>query len=99
MSSRNPREESLAIDDAENPLQLLARASNLHLSPTSSEKAGSGTAASGSLHGILHQTNKDIPDIERFFNSTQFSMDTEFDMDPVNLGLVSEDEAEALFVL
>jgi hypothetical protein len=98
-SSRNPREESLAVDDAENPLQLLARASNLHLSPPSSENAGSGAAASGSLRNILNHSNKDILDIERFFNSTQFSLDTEADMDPINLGLMSDEEAEALFIL
>lgn len=97
-SSRNPREESLAVDDAENPLQLLARASNLHLSPPSSENAGSG-AASGPRQSLLNRTQKDIPDIEKFFNSTQFTLDTEYDMDPINLGLLSEDEAEGLFAL
>lgn len=100
VSSRNPREESLAVDDAENPLQLLARASNLHLSPTSSEAAGSSNMASVSLQGMLNSTSgKDMADIERFFNSTQFSTDTEFDMDPINLGLLSEEEADTLFSL
>lgn len=100
VSSRNPREESLAVDDAENPLQLLARASNLHLSPPSSEHAGSSTMASASLHSILNNSSgKDITDIERFFNSSQFSTDTEFDMDPINLGLLSEEEADTLFAL
>lgn len=98
-SSRNPREESLAVDDAENPLQLLARASNLHLSPPSSEHTGSGAVVSGSLHSILNHNTKDIAEIERFFNSTQFSLDTESDMDPINLGLLSEDEGDALFIL
>ncbi|KAH8902835.1 hypothetical protein BR93DRAFT_919389 [Coniochaeta sp. PMI_546] len=96
-SSRNPREESLAVDDAENPLQLLARASNLHLSPPSSDHAASGATGSGSMQSILNHTNKDIAEIERFFNSTQFSLDTDADMDPINLGLLSEEEAEALF--
>ena len=97
-SSRNPREESLAVDDAENPLQLLARASNLHLSPPSSDHAASGATGSGSLQSLLNH-NKDIAEIERFFNSTQFALDTDADMDPINLGLLSEEEADALFVL
>lgn len=100
VSSRNPREESLAVDDAENPLQLLARASNLHLSPSASDNAGSSTMASVSMHNMLNgSSSKDITDIERFFNSTQFSTDTEFDMDPINLGLLSEEEADTLFTL
>ncbi|KAB5559581.1 hypothetical protein GE09DRAFT_1235790 [Coniochaeta sp. 2T2.1] len=96
-SSRNPREESLAVDDAENPLQLLARASNLHLSPPSSDHAASGATGSGSLQTLLNHNNKDIAEIERFFNSTQFALDTDADMDPINLGLLSEEEADALF--
>jgi hypothetical protein len=47
----------------------------------------------------LNHKNKDIAEIERFFSSTQFSLDTDADMDPINLGLLSEEEAEALFVL
>jgi len=98
-SSRNPREESLAVDDAENPLQLLARASNLHLSPPSSDHAGSGVTGTGSLQSLLNHNNKDIAEIERFFNSTQFSLDTDADMDPIALGLLTEEEADALFAL
>lgn len=99
VSSRNPREESLAVDDAENPLQLLARASNLHLSPPSSDHAGSAPAGSGSLQSLLDHNTKDMAEIERFFNSTQFSLDTDADMDPISLGLLSEEEADALFAL
>lgn len=99
VSSRNHREESLAVDDAENPLQLLARASNLHLSPPSSDHAGSGAAGSSSLQSVLNHNTNDIAEIERFFNSTQFSLDTDADMDPINLGLMSEEEADALFAL
>jgi hypothetical protein len=98
-SARNPREESLAVDDAENPLQLLARASNLHLSPPSSDHAGSGVTGTASLQSLLNPSNKDMAEIERFFNSTQFSLDTDADLDPINLGLLSEEDADALFLL
>ncbi|KAL2262118.1 hypothetical protein VTK26DRAFT_2416 [Humicola hyalothermophila] len=89
-------EESLAVDDAENPLQLLARASDLHVSP----KAGTDPAAVEALsHQRTRQSkqNDKISEVEKFFKLTQFSLDVGPDLDPVDLGLVTLQEAETLF--
>jgi hypothetical protein len=89
-------EESLAVDDAENPLQLLARASDLHVSP----KSGADHVA---VEAMSHQRtrqnkqNDKISEVERFFKLSQFSLDTGPDLDPINLGLVTADEADTLF--
>lgn len=91
------REGSLTIDDAENPLQLLARASNLQLSPG---------ALSGSSPGELVRTHKrrqtrttdDVNgDIQSYFTSIRVNLDIGDDIDPLSMGLVTEAEAEDLF--
>ncbi|KAJ6111567.1 hypothetical protein N7523_007628 [Penicillium sp. IBT 18751x] len=88
-------EESLALDDAENPLQLLARASDLQLSPT----------------GVRHVPKSPLPSIaplpqesseldmsaKSFFVPTRAHMDVGSELDPIDLGLVTIDEAESLF--
>ncbi|KAK3385154.1 hypothetical protein B0H63DRAFT_179889 [Podospora didyma] len=89
-------EESLAVDDAENPLQLLARASDLHVSPKS---GNDHPVMDAPLHHRLRQSkqNERISEVEKFFKLSQFSQDTGLDLDPVNLGLLTIEEAETLF--
>ena len=96
--SHHAAEESLAVDDAENPLQLLARASDLHVSPKSGNDAAAAEVASHqrARHG---KPNDRISEVERFFMLGQFSLDTGHDLDPIDLGLMSPDEAESLFTL
>lgn len=91
-------EESLAVDDAENPLQLLARASDLHVSPKSVNDAAAAEATSHqrARHG---KQNDRISEVERFFMLGQFSLDTGHSLDPIDLGLMSADEADSLFTL
>ncbi|KAL1839584.1 hypothetical protein VTJ49DRAFT_1327 [Mycothermus thermophilus] len=89
-------EESLAVDDAENPLQLLARASDLHVSP----KAGvDHIAAEAAAHARARQgmPGDRISEVEKFFKLSQFTLDTGPDLDPISLGLLTPDEAETLF--
>jgi hypothetical protein len=89
-------EESLAVDDAENPLQLLARASDLHVSP----KSGVDHVAAENMSHQRSRQNKQsekISEVERFFKLSQFSLDTGPDLDPINLGLITADEADTLF--
>ncbi|AEO59872.1 hypothetical protein MYCTH_2308484 [Thermothelomyces thermophilus ATCC 42464] len=89
-------EESLAVDDAENPLQLLARASDLHVSP----KSGADHVAAEHMSHQRTRQNKQsekISEVEKFFKLSQFSLDTGPDLDPINLGLVTAEEAETLF--
>jgi hypothetical protein len=90
-------EESLAVDDAENPLQLLARASDLHVSP----KANGHVSAEVMSHPRARQSKQGekISEVERFFKLSQFSLDTGPDLDPINLGLLTLDEADTLFNL
>ncbi|KAL2268452.1 hypothetical protein VTJ83DRAFT_3298 [Remersonia thermophila] len=89
-------EESLAVDDAENPLQLLARASDLHVSP----KPGvDHMAAEAAAHARSRQGRPGdrISEVERFFKLSQFNLDIGPDLDPISLGLLTPEEAETLF--
>lgn len=83
-----------ALDDAENPLQLLARASDLRLtSPQSSDNPF--TPAS-------HLGGKDVDqqsDVHNFFLPIKASLDRGPNYDPIDLGLVTEEEAELLLAL
>lgn len=101
MISQRPAkpEERLAVDDAENPLQLLARASNLHLSPDSSQDQSPGGAASLHPASSVHDDDPEMRQVESFFGTTHFNVDNGDDYDPIDLGLVTEEEAEMLFDL
>lgn len=93
-------EERLAVEDAENPLQLLARASNLHMSPGSSHGQSPGTATSHQpASTIAEELDPELRYVENFFGTTAFNIDRAEGYDPVELGLVTEEEAETLFVL
>lgn len=92
-------EERLAVDDAENPLQLLARASNLHLSPDSSQDQSPGAAASLHPASSVHDDDPEMRQVENFFGTTHFNVDKGDDYDPIDLGLVTEEEADMLFDL
>ncbi|KAI9690450.1 MAG: hypothetical protein M1822_009413 [Bathelium mastoideum] len=71
------------LDDAENPLQLLARASDLHVPSTKSQE---------------QRSNLDDPQhLKWYFAPVQAKLDIGEDVDPVDLGLASLDEAETLF--
>jgi hypothetical protein len=86
-------QQSLAIDDAENPLQLLARASYIQPSPESRHGNSPQQAHTASTTG---QTEDEI---QAFFAPAHVNLDVGSDLDPVTLGLVSEDEADRLFHL
>jgi len=91
-------DESLAVDDAENPLQLLARASDLHVSPKSGNEhvAREVTPHQRARHS---KQNDRISEVEKFFKLSQFSLDIGPDLDPIELGLLSLEEADSLFNL
>ncbi|KAI9929778.1 hypothetical protein MW887_001254 [Aspergillus wentii] len=95
-------EENLALDDAENPLQLLARASDLQLSPNG------GNGAQRSPLPLLQpsatllaapQSNRQSsdPGAKAFFVPIKASLDIGKGIDPIELGLVTLDEAGSLF--
>ncbi|OAA55469.1 Zn(2)-C6 fungal-type DNA-binding domain protein [Cordyceps fumosorosea ARSEF 2679] len=93
---QRPPGESLAVDDAENPLQLLARAS--YFTPSADErgkrapqKSRQDAAAASDNSASEHAKLND------FFSITRSDLDVGDDIDPISLGLVEEDEAEMLF--
>jgi len=87
-------DDQQALDDAENPLQLLARASDLRLtSPQSSDNPY--LSSSSHLGSDLEQQS----DVHRFFAPIKASLDRGPNFDPIDLGLVTEEEAELLLSL
>lgn len=100
----SPREtmvdESLTLDDAENPLQLLARASDLQLSPTGVRHVQKSLPPSVAPSAVP-QDSSGLGEVsaKSFFVPAQAKLDIGPDLDPVDLGLVTFDEAESLFSL
>lgn len=83
-----------ALDDAENPLQLLARASDLRLtSPQSSDFPF--TPSASHVGSDMDQQS----DVKRFFLPIKASLDHGPSYDPIDLGLVTEEEADLLLSL
>lgn len=86
-------DEQFAVDDAENPLQLLARASDL-----------TGPPSQGSTRflrplGTLSPTREREQDLNSFFGPFRSSLDIGELLDPVERGLVTMEEATILFAL
>ncbi|TVY93946.1 Satratoxin biosynthesis SC1 cluster transcription factor [Lachnellula willkommii] len=82
-------DDQFAVHDAENPLQLLARASDLSVpsnAPTTS------SFASRAQHS--HPRDQDL---EVFFGPFHPSLDIGQDIDPIEMGIVTEGESNGLF--
>ncbi|TVY36594.1 Satratoxin biosynthesis SC1 cluster transcription factor [Lachnellula occidentalis] len=82
-------DDQFAVDDAENPLQLLARASDLSVpssAPTTSNFASRG-----------QRCQPRDQDLEAFFGPFRPSLDIGQDVDPIEMGIVTEDESTGLF--
>ncbi|KAJ5219756.1 hypothetical protein N7468_008960 [Penicillium chermesinum] len=92
-------DESLMLDDAENPLQLLARASDLQLSPNGVGRAPKTPQLPFIAPSTAPQetTSPVDSDVKSFFVPTRASLDIGPELDPVDLGLVTFVEAESLF--
>jgi hypothetical protein len=93
--------ESLALDDAENPLQLLARASDLQLSPKDVRNTATWPllATSQPATGVSVVVHDNVTAAKSFFVPVRASLDIGPDMDPIDIGLVTLLEAESLFAL
>ncbi|TPX12679.1 uncharacterized protein E0L32_000856 [Thyridium curvatum] len=102
-ASPSNADESMGVDDAENPLQLLARASRLELSPNGGggraalKRASSGAAGDHHRSSRKRKEHPDEDNIRSFFSPLRVNLDVGEDVDPIDLGLVTEDEAESLF--
>lgn len=86
-------EESLAIDDAENPLQLLARASYIQPSPESWHGYSPQQIPLPANRG---QGGEPEDELQAFFAPACGKLDVGDDIDPVKLGLVTDEEAQSL---
>lgn len=94
--------DSLSLDDAENPLQLLARASDLQLPPAEVRSFHGRRTLEPSQPAAIPQNNNaedDSSTAKLFFVPVKANLDLGPDMDPIELGLVTPDEAESLFTL
>lgn len=85
-------DDQLALEDVENPLQLLARASDLRIaSPRALHESVSSPESriNGSDHGPFL-------DVHRFFLPIKACLDQGPGLDPIDVGLVTSDEAQML---
>lgn len=94
-------DESLTLDDAENPLQLLARASDLQLFPTGVRHVERSAVPPSVAPLAMPQESSDLGDVsaKSFFVPAQANLDVGPALDPVDLGLVTFEESESLFSL
>ncbi|KXJ89128.1 hypothetical protein Micbo1qcDRAFT_235467 [Microdochium bolleyi] len=90
---RSADDEQPNLDDAENPLQLLARTSEL-LSTIAPHLPGSTLS---SLHARFSGRSAGDGHLQTFFGGFNGRLDVGDDLDPIELGLVTLAEAEALF--
>lgn len=86
-------DDHFAVDDAENPLQLLARASDLSGPPRVTKEAPRipSTPTTLRLNAPKDQALRD------FFGPFRPSLDVGKDIDPIEMGLVTQEETDALF--
>ncbi|CCC09580.1 unnamed protein product [Sordaria macrospora k-hell] len=96
-SQSHVADESLAVDDAENPLQLLARASDMHVSPKPVGEVSTAEIIHNHQRPRQNKQTEKLSEIEKFFKFTQFSLDCGPDLDPIDLGLLTTEEAGSLF--
>ncbi|OTB03887.1 hypothetical protein M426DRAFT_321384 [Hypoxylon sp. CI-4A] len=96
--SVNPKAEDdqLSLDDAENPLQLLARTSEL-LSSITPQTQGNGAGRFPSKSGHNRALAGESDDLQKFFGRYQARLDVGEELDPIELGLITLSETEALF--
>jgi hypothetical protein len=85
-------DDQLAVEDVENPLQLLARASDLRIATPQSYDQ-STASPEGRFNGSEQSA---FLDVHRFFLPMKASLDQGDGLDPIDVGLVTKDEAEML---
>ena len=88
--------DELALNNADNPLQLLAMASVL---PGQSPSTTMSTSPSGVVvpQVTANEGAGDHNELQQFFGSLMPRLDNSPDLDPINLGLVTQEEADSLF--
>lgn len=89
---RTGADDGFAIDDAENPLQLLARASHLTEPQVSSSPSGPQPASIPTYLETIRDNT-----INNFFGPFRPHLDVGEDIDPVDMGYVTLEEVDLLF--
>jgi hypothetical protein len=100
LSAQNDGDDGYALEDAENPLQLLARASDLPISPRNMPAAPdhlSPIAASNQTGQKGEQSRNQ--ELRVFFGPLRPNLDTGEDIDPIDMGYVTSSETDVLFNL
>ncbi|GAW23447.1 hypothetical protein ANO14919_130060 [Xylariales sp. No.14919] len=97
--SQTVDDDQLNLDDAENPLQLLARTSELL---SSIGAANNGSAVDPAQSKVLPSRERTLGadhdgNLPVFFGRFQPRLDIGLDLDPIELGLLTLAEAETLF--
>jgi hypothetical protein len=85
-------DDQLAIEDVENPLQLLARASDLRIATPQSYNQSTASPETR----INESEQSAFLDVHRFFLPVKASLDQGPGLDPVDVGLVTLEEAGML---
>jgi hypothetical protein len=93
-------DDGYALEDAENPLQLLARASDLPISRNNMPSAPDplSPAASSSRTGHIRKQSEN-QDLHTFFGPFSTHLDVGEDIDPIDMGFITQNETDVLFNL
>ncbi|OBT70993.1 hypothetical protein VF21_09883 [Pseudogymnoascus sp. 05NY08] len=83
-----------SVDDAENPLQLLASASDMAVSPPEPLANTQRPASSGPFYPAKEYEDKDL---QTFFGPFSPNLDVSEDIDPIDIGYIASGETTALF--
>lgn len=86
---------NFAFDDAENPLQLLARASDLSLPTNPLTSTSNSLLTSIPTTSVPYTAKEDR--LRTFFGPFRPRLDIGEDIDPVDMGYITLDEADVLF--
>lgn len=86
--------DDFSVHDAENPLQLLARASDLSVPTNTSNDI---PRISSSLPVISRPGIVEAKDLRDFFGPFRPSLDNGEEIDPIEMGLVTQEETRDLF--
>jgi hypothetical protein len=88
--------DELALNNADNPLQLLAMTSVLPGQSPATNMSTSPAGVAVSQPGTT-DANEGDAELQQFFGSLMPNLDNSPDLDPIDLGLVTADEADSLF--
>ena len=93
-------DDGYALEDAENPLQLLARASDLPISPNHPSLAADN-ATPAVVTSVVEQRRTSIgnQDLRAFFGPLTPHLDVGEDIDPIDMGFITSNETDVLFSL